>query len=298
MSIFLIRDIWGTLAEFKNRIFDNSRSRQSLSEKVSPFLLRRLKSQVAPQLPPKSEEILYLPLSNTQERMYQDELAKVRANLPRNGAMEILAALTRLRQICSHPHLLSARKSSDQPKIRMEEEELQESSKLEFLVDHLLELREEGHSALIFSQFTTMLDIIETTLNEQSVSTYKITGATPVSRRAQIVDQFQNNADPSVFLLSLKAAGTGLTLTKADYVYIYDPWWNPAAENQAIDRTHRIGQDKPVIAYRLVAANTIEEKIMKLKEEKQQLFSQVIDGTTTLPSNLKVDDLITILSDG
>ena len=294
---FLNPGYLGTLTEFKNRTVGDLGSKQRLSKKISPLLLRRLKSQVAPQLPPKMEETLTIPLSDFQAHLYKQELARARPNVTQSGAIEVLAALMRLRQICNHPQLLPSPTSSASTKnsIQGGGDTLLESSKLKVLMEHLLELQEEGHSALVFSQFTTMLDIIQSSLQKQAVITYKITGATAVPKRARIIDEFQSSPKPAVFLLSLKAAGTGLTLTKADYVFIYDPWWNPAAENQAIDRTHRIGQDKPVIAYRLVAANTVEEKIMKLKEEKQHLFSQIIDGSNSLPSNLTMDDLIAIL---
>ena len=292
---FLNPGYLGTLSQFKNTHTSGTEHRTLLSEKISPFLLRRLKSQVTPQLPPKMEETIYIPLSANQVRMYEGELAKARMKLAENGAIEILAALTRLRQICGHPQLLSTQNTPIRRETRLQDDLRSQSSKLEYLIERLTELKQEGHSALVFSQFTTMLDIIERTLEQQKIRTFKIVGETPVPRRTRIIDEFQGSRESAVFLLSLKAAGTGLTLTKADYVFIYDPWWNPAAENQAIDRTHRIGQDKPVIAYRLVASSTIEEKIMQLKEEKQQLFSQIIEGAPNLPPNLHIKDLITIL---
>ena len=294
---FLNPGYLGTLTDFKDRNLNDIGKRQELSKKISPFLLRRLKRQVAPQLPPKIEETIYLPLSDEQMRTYTNEITAARTNILKSKPMEIFAALTRLRQICSHLHLLPNKGYPGQPAADSLVDLESHSSKLKYLIDHLLELKEEGHSALVFSQFTTMLEIIEKALEKHKTKIYKIIGETPVSQRAGIVDNFQNDRDPAIFLLSLKAAGTGLTLTKADYVFIFDPWWNPAVENQAIDRTHRIGQDKPVIAYRLVASDTIEEKIMKLKEEKQHLFSQIIDSTTSLPPNLKINDLITILAE-
>ena len=288
---FLNPGYLGSVAEFKERYTGHPKGAGLLSKKISPFMLRRVKSEVAPQLPPKTEETIPIPLSAFQQDLYERELRVSRKNLKGKSYLEILAAITRLRQICCHPGLLPNHEKS----IQLKGGSGDSSSKLSFLVDHLGELKEEGHSALVFSQFTSMLAILEAKLIKQNFVIYKITGETPVKKRSRIVDDFQNYKGPAVFLLSLKAAGTGLTLTKADYVFLYDPWWNPAVENQAIDRTHRIGQDKPVIAYRLIASDTIEEKIMKLKEEKQQLFSQIIDGATNLPSTLQLADLVELL---
>jgi SNF2 family DNA or RNA helicase len=161
------------------------------------------------------------------------------------------------------------------------------------------ELLDEGHSALIFSQFTSMLAIIEEYLKQRQVTYYKITGETSTDDRAMVVREFNADERPAVCLLSLRAAGVGLTLTKADYVFIYDPWWNPAVENQAIDRTHRIGQTKPVIAYRLVAQDSIEEKVLSLQDEKRRLFAATLEGGTDLASSqLNRDELISLLQGG
>ena len=293
---FLNPGYLGDLEDFKDRFSGHERGRNILSKKISPLVLRRLKTKVAPQLPPKTEETIYLPLSPSQLELYQKELFGSKGKLNQKGYLEVLALLTRLRQICCHPNLLKNGEKSLSETTSLKNKPHGQSAKLDFLLDRLQQLQEEGHSALVFSQFTSMLEILESKLTEKNTCTYKITGETPVNKRPQIVQEFQSNPGSAVFLLSLKAAGTGLTLTKADYVFIYDPWWNPAAENQAIDRTHRIGQDKPVIAYRLVASGTIEENIMKLKEEKQQLFSQLIDGAQNLPSKLKLNDLLAILN--
>ena len=168
-----------------------------------------------------------------------------------------------------------------------------ESVKLDYMMEKVSELIESGHSILVFSQFTSMLEIVEKRLGGASIRHFKITGETPVEKRGGIVAEFNESKEASVFLLSLKAAGTGLTLTKADYVFMYDPWWNPAAENQAIDRTHRIGQDKPVFAYRLMVKGTVEEKVMQIVEEKRQLFNEVIDesGASGGDSRLTLEEL-------
>jgi len=157
---------------------------------------------------------------------------------------------------------------------------------------------DEGHSMLVFSQFTTMLDLIETACAAAGIQTMMLTGETPVADRARLVKEFNDRATPCVFLLSLKAAGTGLTLTKADYVVIYDPWWNPAVERQAIDRTHRIGQTKPVIAYRLIVSGTVEEKILQMQQEKAELFAAVMADTERggeLPPRFTAEDLAKLL---
>ena len=297
---FLNPGFLGNRDEFRDNYVNSEAGHLRLPIRIAPFLVRRLKSEVASELPPRTEETMVIPLTKAQERLYEQELMAAREDLRTKGAVEILAAITRLRQICCHPLLLLRDHEDATPptnKLKPNQDEPC-SAKLNCLIDKLLELREEGHSSLIFSQFTSMLELIERELRENSFDMFKITGDTPVNQRAQITQDFQNSQEPAVFLLSLKAAGTGLTLTKAEYVFIYDPWWNPAVERQAIDRTHRIGQENPVIAYRLVAAETIEEKIMKMKEEKQQLFTEFIDGAVALPSQLNVDDLIELLEEG
>jgi superfamily II DNA or RNA helicase len=282
---FLVPGYLGDTDYFKVRYTETRQGREYLSRKMSPLMLRRTKDAVAPELPPRMEENLLLPLADSQNLVYQEALAEARNNVQQGGMMQILAALTKLRQICCHPRLID----------KTGKNSYLESAKLDTLLEMLEELLEEGHSALVFSQFVGMLDIIEEKLKERDTTYFKIIGATPAPQRATIVDQFTNSPVPSVFLLSLRAAGTGLTLTKADYVFIYDPWWNPAVENQAIDRTHRIGQDKPVFAYRLIAEGTVEEKVIAMQDEKRQLFAEMVDGAAQLPAGLKVEDLLALL---
>jgi SNF2 family DNA or RNA helicase len=174
----------------------------------------------------------------------------------------VLASLLRLRQICCHPALVDAA-HADLP-----------SAKLEALLERLEELQEEGHQVLVFSQFVGMLEIIRPRLVAAGIGHLMLTGAT--EDRAALVDEFQRDRTKTVFLLSLKAAGFGLNLTAASYAILYDPWWNPAVEAQAIDRTHRIGQTRPVIAYRLLAENTVEQKIRALQSEKAALAAAVV----------------------
>jgi superfamily II DNA or RNA helicase len=281
---FLNPGYLGTQEEFLASL-GTEEQRSQLSARLAPVMLRRTKKLVAPELPPKIEEVLQIELNEAQREHYQNELARARVAVQDRGPVEILAALTRLRQICCHPELALKQKTS------------LESAKLETLLEMLQEVLSEGHSALVFSQFASMLKIIEDSLRELGLPSLKITGSTPAHQRSQLVDEFTESDTPQVFLLSLKAAGTGLTLTKADYVFMYDPWWNPAAERQAIDRTHRIGQDKSVIAYRMVCTDTVEEKVLALQQQKAELFDNVMDaaGEISLQSKLSAQDLANLL---
>lgn len=237
-----------------------------LSRRLAPVMLRRTKELVAPELPPRTEQLIPVEMDAEQQTFYDHILVQARQALSDQGAAAVLASLTRLRQACCSPEL-----------VRPAAREIP-SAKLTALLDNLTELGASGHSALVFSQFTSMLDIIARALTERGIVYFTITGETPVARRHELVQQFTDCAEPAVFLLSLKAAGAGLTLTKADYVFLFDPWWNPAVERQAIDRTHRIGQDKAVFAYRLITNNTVEEKVLALVQQKRELFDRVMDG--------------------
>ncbi len=290
---FLNPGFLGNLSEFKSTYSNSFMPPSVFREKISPLILRRTKNEVEKELPDRTEEIISMPLGEMQATVYKKELELIKKSLNKKGIFEIFAGLTRLRQICCDTRLL---KNSPNHSLSEIDGKHPTSAKLHCLVERLLELRENNHSVLIFSQFTSMLELIESELNRHEFNIFKITGKTPLKKRAQYVNEFQSSTDSSVFLLSLKAASTGLTLTKAGYVFIYDPWWNPAAESQAIDRTHRIGQDKPVIAYRLVVQNTIEEKIILMQNEKRRLFSEVIENQKHTLSNLSVDDLVELLS--
>jgi len=262
----------------------DDRAAERLSARLRPFILRRTKSQVARDLPPRSEENMLCELSGIQEQLYREQLANAQhmiltatgADALNKRRFAILQAITRLRQICCHPGLV-------QPSAMNEE-----SAKLNALMEQLDQLYDEGHKVLVFSQFVTMLKIIRDKLIEQGRPYHWLTGAT--QNRAEVVDDFQNTPDSSVFLLSLKAGGSGLNLTSASYVILYDPWWNPAVENQAIDRAHRIGQTQPVMAYRLLAKNTIEEKIQRLQQQKQ-FMSQDVLGSESFSRSLDRSDL-------
>ncbi|MFW5996848.1 MAG: DEAD/DEAH box helicase, partial [Lentisphaeria bacterium] len=267
---FLNPEFLGTRKEFEQTYAGSEKEHQELARKIAPVILRRTKEQIAPELPARTEETIMVDLTSGQEKIYKEEKEKAQTTIQEKGTFEILAALTRLRQVCCHPDLLPEKEDGNT-----------DSAKLDTLIEMLQEIISENHSVLVFSQFTSMLQLIETELAANYLPYRKITGATPTDRRHDLCTAFNNSPEAEVFLLSLKAAGTGLNLTRADYVFLYDPWWNPAVERQAIDRTHRIGQDKPVIAYKLAARNTVEENVLTLQKEKAELFDQIIDGADT-----------------
>ncbi len=262
--------------------------RELLARRTAPFLLRRSKETVATELPAKTEITRSIELGGPQRDLYEGiRLAmheKVRQAIERKGLrrshIEILDALLKLRQVCCDPRLLkidAARK-------------VKRSAKLEFLTQFLPELVEEGRRILLFSQFTTMLGLIEDAIGQLGIDYVKLTGRT--RDRETPVARFQDGEVP-VFLISLKAGGTGLNLTTADTVIHYDPWWNPAVERQATDRAHRIGQDKPVFVYRLITANTVEERIQAMQAEKQALADGLLGGASKagLPSSDEITAL-------
>jgi non-specific serine/threonine protein kinase len=243
-----------------------------LIRRTRPFVLRRSKQMIAAELPPKIETDIHLELSTKQKIIYQRTVEEVRGQVleafanhaPGQARIIALTAILRLRQICLAPALASPGASVLSPK-------------LDFLAEQLQELRDEGHSALVFSQFTSYLDIIEKGLQQFGLTCLRLDGSTPVPRRKNLVNNFQNGTEPTVFLISLKAGGKGLNLTRATYVFHMDPWWNPAVENQASDRAHRIGQTAQVTITRLIMRHTIEEKMMALKERKTQLYKAILD---------------------
>ena len=260
-----------------------------LHRRVRHFLLRRTKTQAAPDLPARTEDEIVVELEGEQRSLYDAELKRARAHLlgvDTKGALDavrfhVLASLLRLRQICCHPALIDAA-HADLP-----------SAKLDALMERIEELAEEGHQVLVFSQFVEMLLIIRARLKKSGIGHLILTGAT--ENRSELVDTFQSDPTKTVFLLSLKAAGFGLNLTAASYAILFDPWWNPAAEAQAIDRIHRIGQTKPVTAYRLLAENTVEEKIRLLQREKAALANAVIQEES-LATVMDLDSLRRILA--
>jgi superfamily II DNA or RNA helicase len=260
-----------------------------LHRRVRHFLLRRTKAQAAPDLPPRTEDDLVVELEPAQRKLYDAELKRARAQLlgiETARALDqvrfnVLASLLRLRQICCHPALVDPAHAG------------LPSAKLDALLERLEELHEEGHQVLVFSQFVGMLEIIRPRLAAAGIGHLMLTGET--QNRAELVAEFQGDRTKTVFLLSLKAAGYGLNLTAASYAILYDPWWNPAVEAQAIDRTHRIGQMRPVIAYRLLADNTVEQKIRALQREKAALAAGVVQEES-LAKVLDLDSLRRILA--
>ena len=262
-------------------------SAKILSKMIAPFVLRRLKSEVALDLPDKIEEIRVSRFDKKQQLAYDGELSNLKKILLgdkdyNSAKMIVLSEITKLRQICCDPSLIF-------------ENYVGESAKLETCIDLVKSGIEAGHKILLFSQFTSMLDIIGKRFEEEKITSYTITGSTPKDKRLQLVNKF-NNDDTNVFLISLKAGGTGLNLTGADIVIHYDPWWNFAAQNQATDRAHRIGQKNTVTVYRLIAKGTIEEKIVKLQESKKDLADRVLNFEEGMSlSNISKEELLELL---
>lgn len=265
-------------------------TRRLLARALRPFILRRTKAQVVKELPEKLEQTIVCELDANQRKLYnelrehyrQTLLGRVEREGLAKSKMHILEALLRLRQAACHPGLID--------KKRVEEP----SAKLETLLAQLNEVTEEGHKALVFSQFTSLLDIVRKSLNRNSATYEYLDGKT--KDRQKCVERFQNDAECKLFLVSLKAGGVGLNLTAAEYVFLLDPWWNPAVEAQAIDRTHRIGQTQPVFAYRLIARDTVEEKVLELQQSKRALADAIIGEDNRLVGNLSREDLELLLS--
>lgn len=260
-----------------------------LRSRIRPFVLRRTKELVADDLPPKQEQVLRVPLAPAHRTIYDRHLARERQRLLgllddlTKNRVAILSALTTLRQMALDPALVDPDYAGKA-----------ESAKIDLLVEHLHELAAEGHRVLVFSQFTRYLGQVRDRLAAEGIGTVYLDGRT--RDRAARIASFRDG-DATCFLISLKAGGFGLTLTEADYVYVLDPWWNPAAEEQAIDRAHRIGQTRPVNVYRLVSADTIEEKVRELQQRKQSLFDAVVDDDGALAGALDASDIRALLAD-
>ncbi len=267
---------------------DNIEALNRLKKLVTPFVLRRLKKEVLKELPDKTESIMYAYIEGEQKKLYLANVAlikqeiseKIKSSSFSQNKLMILSMLTRLRQICCDPGLYY-------------DDYKGESTKLTMCLDLIETSIESGHKILLFSQFTSMLAIIKQRLTEKGISYYLLQGSTKKEERKRLVDRF-NHDDTMVFLISLKAGGTGLNLTSADVVIHYDPWWNMSAQNQATDRTHRIGQKNKVQVYKLITKNTIEEKILKLQETKLKLADSIIvedDGIITKMSDEEILEL-------
>lgn len=268
----------------------NEQSRRTIASGVRPFVLRRTKGQVAKDLPDKFEETIYCQMGERQQQLYDEMreyyrdslLGMVKKQGMGKSRMHVLEALLRLRQAACHPALLDKGSEDD------------EFAKLDVLCPQLEELIQEGHKSLVFSQFTSMLSIVKKHLDRRGVNYVYLDGQT--RKRKQVVDQFQNDPNTTVFLISLKAGGLGLNLTEAEYVFLLDPWWNPAVEAQAIDRAHRVGQTKQVFAYRLICRGTVEEKILELQKQKRELADAILESEGTPLGDLTTDDLELLLS--
>ncbi len=281
----------GSRAQF-TRIYNAKEdpfARRRLSARVRPFLLRRTKSQVAKDLPDRTEEDLFCEIEGEQKTLYRAELKRaqqmlLRVTTQKQLAQErftVLTSLLRLRQICCHPKLVKPDSHAA-------------SAKVDALLEQLEPLMEEGHKVLVFSQFVEMLDILRGAITERAWPMFYLAGST--ENRGALVRDFQAAEGAAVFLISLKAGGFGLNLTAASYVVLFDPWWNPAVENQAIDRTHRIGQTRNVMAYRLLIKDSIEEKIRALQKTKSALADDVL-GEEKFAQSLTVDDLRFLFSE-
>ncbi|MBX9693380.1 MAG: DEAD/DEAH box helicase, partial [Cyanobacteria bacterium] len=264
-------------------------SGQKLRKIVHPFILRRLKSQVEKELPPRTDIISQCEMDDEQRALYLDVLddcrQKVFGEIANRGLgrshVSVLAALLRLRQVCCDPRLLKNRPEGPAPA----------SAKLAALIEMIGEITESGHKILLFSQFVEMLTLIRTELEKLKIPYAYIDGQTPAKERLDRVNNFNEDQSIPIFLISLKAGGTGLNLTGADYVIHYDPWWNPAVENQATDRAHRIGQKRHVFNYKLITRGTVEEKILALQKKKKELADLVIGGDDSVAKELTKEDL-------
>ena len=258
-----------------------------LNQRIKPFILRRTKELIAKELPKKTTIIQSLKIDGKQAELYESVRLTMDSRLKeiiaakglQRSQIEILDALLKLRQVCNHPQLLSLPSAKS----------VHQSAKLEFLMETLPEMVEEGRKVLIFSQFTSMLALIETELVASKIPYVKLTGSS--RDRQAIVEQFESGKVP-VFLISLRAGGVGLNLTAADTVIHFDPWWNPAVENQATDRAYRIGQDKPVFVYKLIIENSIEEKILQIQNKKAELANALLSEEVSQGNLSLTDDIL------
>ena len=258
---------------------------------IEPFILRRNKKEVLTELPDKTITVLNNEMGDEQRNIYLSYLAQAKQELAEeielNGyersQMQILAALTRLRQICCHPGLFI--------------EGYQEgSSKLEQCIEVVQDAVNSGHKILLFSGYTSMFEIMEKELKQRGIQYFKLTGSTKVDERIELVDEFNENPEIKVFLISLKAGGTGLNLTGADMVIHYDPWWNLSTENQATDRAHRIGQKNNVQVYKLITKNSIEEKIYELQQKKADLVDNILSTKTSFINKLSKEEIMDLFA--
>ena len=265
---------------------------EKLQKLVAPFILRRIKSEVLKELPDKTETVMYSEMDNTQEKLYKAYLAsskkEINEEIEENGfeksKFKILSIITRLRQICCHPSLFVSEYDGD-------------SAKLNQCMEIIEGAIAAGHKILLFSGFTSMFDIITKELEKRGIEYSILTGQTKVDTRIEMVDEFNRDKNIKVFLISLKAGGTGLNLTGADIVIHYDPWWNLSAQNQATDRAYRIGQKNNVQVFKLITSGSIEEKIQKLQERKMNLSDSIIKSGETFINKMSKEDIIELFEE-
>ncbi len=297
---YLMPGYLGSIKWFKDKFskqngnsFESSKTEriELLKKMIFPFLLRRKKEEVEKDLPPKTEIIIKLKMNGDQQAAYEATAQKYRNELEleketqsdkKNNAIKVLEGILRLRQICLFPELAN-NNYKDIP-----------SAKFEYFKEQIKEILAEGHKVLIFSQFTKVLSILKNNIEKENIAYSYLDGSTSIAKRKDAIERFQETEETSVFLLSLKAGGVAINLTKADYVIIFDPWWNPAVEAQAIDRSHRIGQTKNVIVYKMVLENTIEEKMLKLQEKKKDLFENIITTDSRSFKDLSKKELLNL----
>jgi SNF2 family DNA or RNA helicase len=269
--------------------FNDETKQARLQNMISPFLLRRNKSVVLKELPPKIEKTLTFTFNEEEKKLYYANMIQVhkelatKYNVESNKRFEILAMLTRLRQLCLDPRLVY--------------EDIEEpSSKIKGCIELLHSLKDNNKKVLLFSSFTSVLDLLGQKLKEEHISYYMLTGSNSKEERQRLVNQFQNDST-DVFLISLKAGGTGLNLTAAEAVIHFDPWWNMSAQNQATDRAYRIGQNKSVQVFKLIMKDSIEEKIQNLQELKKNLADTFIEEGKTSIQNMSMEDILALFND-
>ena len=290
---FIMPEYLFTYRKFKN-IYEtpivkeeDEQAMAKLKMLIEPFVLRRNKKEVLTELPEKTVTVLSNEMNEEQQNLYLTYLARAKQEIAEkveidgfeNSQMQILAALTRLRQICCHPSLFVEGYNAG-------------SSKLEQCIEIIEEAINGGHKILLFSGYTSMFEIIEKELKKRNIKYFKLTGATKVDERIEMVDEFNENPNIKLFLISLKAGGTGLNLTGADMVIHYDPWWNISTENQATDRAYRIGQKNNVQVYKLITKNSIEEKIYELQEKKAKLADSMLDTNTKFINRFSREEIM------
>jgi SNF2 family DNA or RNA helicase len=287
---FLNRGLLGGRSDFQDRYVKAIANHQPgaaerLRDRIRPFVLRRRKQEVATELPPRTDVVLRCLLSDDERRVYSAIHAATREDVVKRLAaggsvMEALEALLRLRQAACHPGLIPGHEAPS-------------SAKVDLLLETLDQVIADGHKALVFSQWTSLLDRIEPHLRHIDLPFVRLDGAT--RDRAGVVHRFQDETGPPVMLLSLRAGGIGLNLTAADHIFLLDPWWNPAVEDQAADRAHRIGQTRPVLVTRLIAQDTVEERIIELQQHKRLMAGAVLDDADQ-GAALTRDDLLALLA--